>query len=56
VYYDLTTNGVIVMDSLKNVQNKLDHLNDTEKRLLEDIKRSREPEEEEEEEEQETTR
>ncbi len=44
------------MDSLKNVQNKLDHLNDTEKRLLEDIKRSREPEEEEEEEEQETTR
>jgi hypothetical protein len=34
----LTTNGVVVTDALKYVQGKLDHLNTTEKALLQDIK------------------
>ena len=38
---DLTNNGVVVIDAIKYLQNKLDHLNSldkTEKELLQDIK------------------
>jgi uncharacterized membrane protein YukC len=36
---DLTTNGSLVMDSVKIVQNQLDYLNKTEKKILQqDIK------------------
>jgi prefoldin subunit 5 len=35
---DLTTNGVVVTDAIKYVQGKMDHLNKTEKALLQDIK------------------
>jgi predicted transcriptional regulator len=36
---DLTTNGVVITDAIKYVQGKMDHLNKTEKALLQDIKR-----------------
>jgi hypothetical protein len=36
---DLTTNGVVVTDAIKYVQSKMDHLNETEKELLQDIKK-----------------
>jgi hypothetical protein len=39
---DLSTNGVVVTDAIKYVQNKMDHLNETEKELLQDIKKDRE--------------
>ena len=39
---DLTTNGVVVTDAIKYVQSKMDHLNETEKELLQDIKKDRE--------------
>jgi predicted transcriptional regulator len=35
---DLTTNGVVITDAIKYVQGKMDHLNKTEKALLQDIK------------------
>jgi hypothetical protein len=35
---DLTTNGVVITDAIKFVQGKMDHLNKTEKALLQDIK------------------
>jgi hypothetical protein len=38
---DLTTNGVVVTDAIKYVQDKMDHLNETEKELLQDIKKDR---------------
>jgi O-phosphoseryl-tRNA(Cys) synthetase len=45
---DLTTNGVVVTDALKYVQGKLDHLNNQEKNLLQDIKEDTDTEAEEE--------
>ena len=35
---DLSTNGVVVTDAIKYVQGKMDHLNATEKKLLQDTK------------------
>jgi hypothetical protein len=35
---DLTTNGIVVTDAIKYVQGQMDHLNDQEKKLLQDIK------------------
>ena len=35
---DLTTNGVVVTDAIKYVQGQMDHLNKSEKALLQDIK------------------
>jgi transposase len=35
---DLATNGVVITDAIKYVQGKMDHLNKTEKALLQDIK------------------
>jgi cell division protein FtsL len=35
---DLTTNGVVVTDAIKYVQGKMDHLNNQEKKLPQDIK------------------
>jgi hypothetical protein len=34
----LTTNGIVVTDAIKYIQGKMDHLNKTEKALLQDIK------------------
>ena len=45
---NLTTNGVVITDALKYVQGKLDHLNNQEKKLLQDIKEDTEAEAEEE--------
>jgi hypothetical protein len=45
---DLTTNGVVVTDAIKYIQGKLDHLNTTEKKLLQDIKEDRDKEKQEE--------
>ena len=39
---DLTTNGVVVTDAIKYVQSKMDHLNETEKEILQDVKKDRE--------------
>ena len=36
---ELVTNGVIVNDSLRVIQSKMEHLNGEEKRLLQDIKK-----------------
>jgi len=41
---DLTTNGVIVTDAIKYVQGQLDHLNKTEKALLQDKEHKEESE------------
>jgi hypothetical protein len=46
---DLTTNGVVITDAIKYVQGKMDHLDKTEKALLQDIKEDREKEKQEEE-------
>ena len=35
---DLTTNGVVITDAIKYVQGQMNHLNDQEKKLLQDIK------------------
>ena len=35
---DLSTNGVVVTDAIKYVNGKMDHLNNQEKKLLQDIK------------------
>jgi hypothetical protein len=42
---DLTTNGVVVTDAIKYVNGKMDHLNNQEKKLLQDIKIKQEAEE-----------
>jgi hypothetical protein len=39
---DITTNGVVITDAIKYVQGKMDHLNKTEKALLQGIKRKEE--------------
>ena len=53
---DLTTNGVVVTDAIKYVQGQMNHLNKTEKALLQDIKQNEDkPEQEEDVEEQKTT-
>jgi DNA-binding transcriptional regulator LsrR (DeoR family) len=52
---DLTTNGVVITDALKYVQGKLDHLNNKEKALLQDIKEDSERHNQEDIEEHETT-
>jgi hypothetical protein len=44
---DLTTNGVVITDAIKYVQGKMDHLNNQEKKLLQDIKQQKEKEEDE---------
>jgi hypothetical protein len=41
---DLTTNGIIVNDAIKYVNGKMDHLNNQEKKLLQDIKENTEAE------------
>jgi transposase len=46
---EMTTGGVIVTDAIKYVQGKMDHLNDQEKKLLQDIKKEKEQSEEEQE-------
>jgi uncharacterized membrane protein YukC len=43
---DLTTNGVVITDAIKYVNSKMDHLNTTEKQLLQDINQKKEEEEE----------
>ena len=56
---ELTTNGVVVTDAIKYVQGQMDHLNKSEKALLQDIKQKEynEPEQQQDEdiEEQKTT-
>ena len=39
---DLTTNGFVVSDAIKYVQGQMDHLNKSEKVLLQDIKEKNE--------------
>lgn len=39
---DLTTNGVVITEAIKYVQGQMDHLNKTEKALLQDIKEKKE--------------
>ena len=34
---ELATNGVVIMDAIKYVQGKMDHLNKQEKEILQDI-------------------
>jgi IS30 family transposase len=43
---DLTTNGVVVTDAIKYVEGKMDHLNNQEKKLFQDIKQDKKEEEE----------
>jgi hypothetical protein len=45
---DLATNGVVITDAIKYVNGKMDHLNNQEKKLLQDIKDKGEAESEEE--------
>ena len=53
---DLSTNGVVVNDAIKYVQGQMNHLNKTEKALLQDIKQKEDkPEQEEEDVEQQKT-
>jgi hypothetical protein len=42
---ELTTNGVVITDAIKYVQGKMGHLNNQEKRLLQDIKQDNEKKE-----------
>jgi hypothetical protein len=35
---DLSTNGIVITDAIKYVNSKMDHLNNQEKKLLQDIK------------------
>ena len=44
---DLTTNGVVVSDAIKHVQGQMDHLNKSEKVLLQDTQDNKTKEEEE---------
>jgi hypothetical protein len=41
---DLTTNGVVITDAIKYVQGQMDHLNKSEKALLQDIKQKEDKE------------
>ena len=43
---ELATNGVVITDAIKYVNSKMDHLNTTEKQLLQDINQKKEEEEE----------
>ena len=43
---DLTTNGVVVSDAIKYVQGQMDHLNKSEKVLLQDTQDNKTKEEE----------
>jgi hypothetical protein len=52
---DLSTNGVVITDAIKYVNGKMDHLNNQEKKLLQDIKEDAEAAEAEAEEETTTT-
>ena len=52
---DLTTNDAVITDAIKYVQGQMDHLNKTEKALLQDIKQKEGKEEEQDIEEQTTT-
>jgi hemerythrin-like domain-containing protein len=52
---DLTTNDAVITDAIKYVQGQMDHLNKTEKALLQDIKQKEGKEEEQNIEEQTTT-
>ena len=47
---DLTTGGIIVTDAIKYVQGQMDHLNKSEKVLLQDIKQKKDKEAEQQEE------
>jgi hemerythrin-like domain-containing protein len=47
---DLTTNGVVVTDAIKYVQGQMDHLNKSEKSLLQDIEQKEDKETEQQEE------
>ena len=38
---DLTTNGVVVTDAIKYIQGKMDYLNEKEKEILQDIKKTK---------------
>ena len=54
---ELTTNGVVVTDAIKYVQGQMDHLNKSEKALLQDIQQKEDkPEQEEDIEQQKTTK
>ncbi|MFY9565878.1 MAG: hypothetical protein WAQ29_05965 [Nitrososphaeraceae archaeon] len=44
---DLTTNGVVITDAIKYVQGQMDHLNKSEKVLLQDTQDNKTKEEEE---------
>ena len=44
---DLTTNGVVITDAIKHVQGQMDHLNKSEKVLLQVIKEKNEEQPEE---------
>jgi hypothetical protein len=52
---DLSTNGVVITDAIKYVNGKMEHLNNQEKKLLQDIKNKGEAEAEAEAEEEVTT-
>ena len=41
---DLTTNGVVITDAIKYVQGQIDHINKSEKALLQDIKQKEDKE------------
>jgi hypothetical protein len=45
---DPATNGVVITGAIKYVQGQMDHLNKTEKKLLQDTKQQKEKEGEEE--------
>jgi uncharacterized membrane protein YukC len=42
---DLSTNGVVITDAIKYVNAKMDHLNNQEKEILQDIKQENETKE-----------
>jgi hypothetical protein len=53
---DLATNGVVIIDAIKYVQGQMDHLNKSEKALLQDIQQKEDkPEQQEEDIEQQKT-
>jgi predicted transcriptional regulator len=41
---DLSTNGIVITDAIKYINGKMDHLNNQEKKLLQDIKDKRDTE------------
>jgi IS30 family transposase len=52
---DLSTNGVVITDAIKYVNSKMDHLNDQEKEIVQDIQLQQQQEQEQPKEEEETT-